>query len=142
MRYRDGNPYPIGCSAHLYSENGLDWTLSPIAASNASITFVGGASVDLFRQRPKVLLADSVNGKGSVITHLFHGAMHCGERQITGGRGSHAPQNHCVNRSWPIGATTTSAAAGSELGINAPTALDYSFTTVVPLFEANAADGI
>jgi hypothetical protein len=134
-RYRDGNPYPIGCSAHLYSENGLDWHMSPVAASNASILLTSGVSVDLFRQRPKVLTTPL--GKGSAITHLFHGSMLCGERQITGGDG---PNNQCANTSWPGGGPPyigTGDGAGSDnVGITAPTDMDYSFTTVVPLNTA------
>jgi hypothetical protein len=136
-RFRDGNPYPISCSAHLYSENGLDWHMSPVAASNATITLESGASVDLFRQRPKVLTRPA--GKGSAITHLFHGSMKCGERPIQGGD---FPFNQCTNGTWP-GSESTSPSSrsgngsfggeSSGLGITAPTNMDYSFTTVVPL---------
>jgi hypothetical protein len=122
-RYRDGNPYPMGCSSHLYSENGLNWHFSPVAASNATISLKSGDTVDLFRERPKVLVRRS--GKGSVITHLFHGSMLCGERPITRGKW---PNNQCTNVSWPGGGPD-----GTGVGITGPTGLDYSFTTVVPL---------
>jgi hypothetical protein len=119
--FRDGNPYPIGCTAHIFSRDGVGWTMSPLAASNASIALDGGrGSVDLFRQRPKVKL----NAAGDAPTHLFHGAMQCGERVVTGGD---APWNHCSNTSWP----RTNGAA--QLGIDTYDGMDYSFTTLVAL---------
>ena len=91
--------------------------MSSRAASNASVALDSGrGSVDLFRQRPKVKL----NAAGDAPTHLFHGAMRCGERVVTGGK---APWNHCSNTSWPTG----------NLGIDTYDGMDYSFTTLVPL---------
>ena len=74
LQFRDGNPNPVGCSAHLYSRDGMSWTMSPVAAHNASVAFSDGSRVDGFRERPKVL----VTAEGD-ITHLFSGIMLCGE---------------------------------------------------------------
>ena len=129
----------------MYSRDGLDWTLSPVAAANASIAFEGGASVDVFRQRPKVLVsAPAPQAKGVAITHIFHGAMHCGERTITDA--ASAPRNRCTNSTWPTTSSTSastsmhaaqpltgSGGVGDGVGINGPIGMDYSFTTVVPL---------
>jgi hypothetical protein len=73
-----------------------------------------------------------------MITHLFHGSMLCGERQITGGA---APGNQCANVSWPgggpdkdiEGGVVSKGASEGGVGIVGPTNMDYSFTTVVPL---------
>ena len=113
----------------MYSRDGLDWTLSPMAAANASIAFKGGASVDVFRQRPKVLVsATAARAKGVAITHIFHGAMRCGERTITDA--ASAPQNRCTNSTWPPAGRE---GLGNGVSINGPIGMDYSFTTVVPL---------
>jgi hypothetical protein len=130
LRYRDGNPYPVGCTAHLYSENGLDWVMSPVAASNASILLASGVSIDLFRQRPKVLLSPA--GKGSAITHLFHGSMQCGERPITGGG---YPNNQCTNTSWPGPAPAPTPACSK-----AAFPKDFSGWQMFGLQQAPAAD--
>ena len=181
LAYRDGNPYGAGCSAHLWSRDGVEWQMSAFAAHNATVLLQlanaagtadtaapppgggggggGGSgsvlSVDLFRQRPKVL----VNARGD-ISHLFAGAMRCGERAITGG-----PTPYCTNSSWPrrpVDAPVTRpgarASAGGEtappgfpateeveaaeagvrggLGIGTRRDIDYSFTIVVPLGTA------
>jgi hypothetical protein len=33
LAFRDGNPLPVGCSAHLFSRDGLNWTMSGVDAA-------------------------------------------------------------------------------------------------------------
>lgn len=49
--FRDGNPVLAGCSAHLYSRDGVSWTMSPVAAHNASVRFEDGSRLNGFRER-------------------------------------------------------------------------------------------
>ena len=79
LSYRDGNPLPVGCSAHLYSRDALHWVMSPVAAHNATVELSGGGTRELYRQRPKV----QVDKRGDVHA-LFGGVMPCGEAQIRG----------------------------------------------------------
>eukprot|EP01047_Picozoa_sp_COSAG01_P020696 COSAG01_NODE_1183_length_11346_cov_263.800302_4_plen_204_part_00 len=79
LAFRDGNELPVGCSAHLYSRDALRWTMSPVAAHNASVALKGGGHRELYRQRPKVLV-----DRGEIVA-LFGGVMPCGEARIRGG---------------------------------------------------------
>ena len=118
--FRDGNPNTVGCSIHLYSRDGIDWTMSPVAAHNSSVTFEDGSHVDGFRERPKVL----VTPEGR-ITHIFSGIMVCGENVYPGYPGD----GHCIPQRVPPGSSVES----EQVGIVAPTNEDYSWTIVVPL---------
>eukprot|EP00935_MAST-01C_sp_MAST-1C-sp1_P002604 g2604.t1 len=121
--YRDGNPSPIGCSAHLYSRDGVTWTMSPVAAHNASVQFQDGTSIDGFRERPKVL----VTPEGQ-LTHIFNGIMLCGEMTYPGFPGD----GHCVPHAEEFGF------GPGGLGIDAPRYEDASWTMVVPLGHPKA----
>ncbi len=122
--YRDGNPYRMGCSAHLFSKDGMLWFVSPFAAHNASLSLTKNRGVvNLFRERPKAILKP--RKAGYELIGLTSGAMRCGERPV-GNRDSRNPLSHCANETWPkdeIGG----------LGINTWNGFDYSFTTVVPI---------
>ena len=125
-RFRDGNPYPVGCGAHLFSEDGIQWHLSDVAAFNATVALTSGANVDLFRERPKVMIAPAPGGAGHDAVALFTGAMRCGERPIQPGP---PPNSYCTNSTWP----DDDGNHAGGVGINTFNGLDYSFTTINPL---------
>lgn len=128
LAYRDGNPLPVGCTTHLWSEDGVSWEMSGVAASNASVLFKSGKAINLFRQRPKVKL----NKEYNAVVALFHGAMLCGERAVRGGK---APGSHCTGSHWPeLGQNGDGTIDGGRgVGIVADLGSDRSFTTVVPV---------
>ena len=122
--YRDFNPYRMGCSAHIFSPDGINWNLSEFAAHNATVPLTRGrGQVNLFRERPKAVLRPHL--KGYKLVALTSGAMRCGERPVGSRSDSNDPLSHCANETWPR--------ATGEYGINTWRGMDYSFTTVVPL---------
>lgn len=126
LAYRDGNPLPVGCSAHLYSRDGLRWTMSPIAAHNATVALRGGGQRELFRQRPKVLVTE----RGD-ITYLFGGVMPCGERDVRRpAKGDAARTAHCTSARPP---PNPHRRVGAGVGIDTYRNIDNSWTSVVPL---------
>jgi hypothetical protein len=126
LAFRDGNPLPVGCSAHLFSRDGLNWTMSAVAAHNASVALAGGGERQLYRQRPKVLV------EGGKIIALFGGVMPCGEAVIRPGARS-AELGHCTTDRPPPNPHRRRL---SGTGITGPSGCDNSWTSVVPLATA------
>jgi hypothetical protein len=139
LAYRDGNTLPVGCSAHLYSRDGLNWTMSPVAAHNATVMLSGGGQRELYRQRPKVL----VNERGD-IEALFGGVMPCGEAEIRGpGTISGGPPvskrlGECTSNRPPKNPRTDESLGAGRAAIVSDPGQDNCWTSVVPL--ATGAD--
>ena len=122
--YSGSNPYRISCTAHFFSEDGVNWNVSEFASLNASVRQPAG-TVDMYLHRPKVrrwvwlfvalrklwsvhqqlrVLDTQVNLQpapgvlGYDITSVFFGAMQCGNQIVQ--PAANGSQRYCTPTPW------------------------------------------